>query len=182
MQQSILALGALLIIMMTAINHQRSTIILQETAYLRELENAAADLAEMRLEMILNLTTFDEDTTPAVNFTTLPADVTGLSSTFGPDESSEIGPVLSENHVGTFDDLDDFHNYQQTFWHTIGADSFLFLIDYQVQYVDPTNGGMSTSRTFAKELITTVTSQDSVGMRVARVSFSKTASIHDFLN
>ena len=59
MQQTILALGALMIIMMTALNHQRSIIMIQEVSYAREMESAALDLAKLKIEEKLIETEFD---------------------------------------------------------------------------------------------------------------------------
>ena len=178
MQQSILALGALLIIMMTAINHQRSTLLVQEASYIREMENAAADLAEMRIESILNLASFDEST--AGGITSLPGNTNSLSNTLGP-ESGEAGPSDSQNTLGTFDDIDDFHGFQQSYWHTLGADSFRFVISYSVQYVNPSTGAAAGAPSFAKELSANVVSLEQIGPRSAQVTFSKLASISDDL-
>ena len=178
MQQSILALGALLIIMMTAINHQRSNFLIQEASYVRELESAAADLAKMRLETILNQVAFDEN---SVGITTLPGAPTGMSVGLGP-EGGETGPGPSDPGVGTFDDVDDFNNYQQLYNHGISADTFRFQIDFTVRYVDPLNPGSTPAGpTFAKEITALVVSRDSIGTRGARVMFSKTTTIADDL-
>lgn len=181
MQQTILALGALLIIMMTAINHQRSTFLIQEASYVREIESAAEDLAKKRLETLLNTRRFDEST-PA-SFTSLPSNTNGMTAagSLGP-EGGESGPVnpLDED-FGTFDDVDDVNNFQHTVWHTISADTFRFQVSYQVQYLDATNNP-SANATFAKEITAFVVSQDTIGARVARFSTSKTAMIADNMN
>ena len=178
MQQSILALGALLIVMMTAINHQRSTFLIQEVSYVREVESAAADLAEARLESILNQAVFDENT---VGMTTLPSDASGMTATLG-NEAGEVGPGPSDESIGLFNDIDDFHLYTQTFRHGISSDTFNFQINYSVRYVDPTNPDVAAGGpTFAKEITALVVSQDTIGSRIARVNFSKTATIADGL-
>ncbi len=180
MQQTILALGALLIIMMTAINHQRSTFLIQQNAFVREIESAAEDVVKKRLETLLNSEAFDESTTGGI--VSLPSNTAGLaaSGSLGPD-AGETGPTQPlDQGFGSFDDVDDVHNYQHVVWHTISADTFRFQITYSVQYLDPSNNP-SLVPTFAKEISATAVSQDSVGTRVARFTTSRTAMIADKL-
>lgn len=178
MQQTILALGALLIIMMTAINHQRSTFLIQKNAYVREIESAAEDVVKKRLEILLNSRSFDESTTGGI--ISLPSNTSGLTAagSLG-NEAGEVGPTLPlDEDFGTFNDVDDVHNYQHTVWHVISTDTFRFQLSYSVQYLDASNNP-SMSPTFAKEISATAVSQDTVGAHVAQFTASRTAMIAD---
>lgn len=168
MQQTILALGALMIIMITAISHQRSAIMIQEMAYVRELENAALDVAKIRTESLLNQTTFDE---LWIGEAHLPNSTTLLTTTasFGPDPGDTA-----------FDDIDDAHNFTERYTHSIGDDTYDFLINYAVAYVD-SMGNATYDRTFAKQITANVASVDTIGVRVAKANYSKTTIISEDL-
>lgn len=170
MQQTILALGALMIIMITALNHQKSVIMIQEISYIREIETAALDVAKFRIESILNDTVFDET---RLGETTLPTDATTLTSTasFG----LEPGETVRN-------DLDDYHNFTETgVQHTIGDNTYRFDISYSVAYVNSTTGDTTSTQTFAKIIMADVVSNDTVGTRVARATWSKTTIVSDDL-
>lgn len=169
MQQTILALGALMIIMVTALNHQRSILMIQEVSYVREMEGAALDLAKKKTEEKLIETEFDEQWLGSTVFPSGPNLLTPTNS-FGPDGEA----------VGTYDDIDDYHNFSElNELHSIGADTFRFNVNYQVSYIDIVTGDTTSAQTFAKQLTTNVVSVDSVGNRVARVFYSKTTIISE---
>ena len=167
MQQTILAIGALMIIMITALNHQRSIIVIQEASYLREMENAALDLAKLKIEEKLIETQFDEQWLGNAVFPQNPSILTPTSN-FGLDGTE------------TPDDVDDFHGLTEFDWpHSIGADTFRFNISYSVSYIDTATGKVTTAQTYAKQLTANVVSVDSLGLRNAVASFSKTTIISE---
>ena len=171
MQQTILALGALMIIMTTAINFQRSIIMIQEVTYVREMESAALDISKFRIETIFNDTGFDENWNSE---TVLPSS-TGVMT-----PSSNFGPDAGEATMADFDDVDDFHGFTElNVLHAIGQDTFRFNIDYFVSYIDPISGDTTSASTYAKQLTASVVSADSIGARVARAIFSQTTIVSE---
>jgi len=170
MQQTILAIGALLIIMTTAMLYQRSNMLTQELAYIRQIEVAAEDAARTKLEGLATLA-FDETVvgSPGVvpDLNTLTA-----SASFGLD-SGESYPLI-------IDDVDDYHGIKDTIWHSVSAnaDSFSFVVDYTVKYLT-TDNVVSAAQTTQKELIVDIESLDKIGTRQVKGIFSKLASIDD---
>ena len=165
MQETIIALGALMIITLIAVNQQRNSIILQEKVYLREMENMVSDLGKKRLEEILNQTAFDES---RVGVTSLDTDVSTLT------ESGSLGPEPGENKVALYDDVDDYHGYQETISHNISADTLSMIVNYSVRYVEPSNPSItSLTPTLSKELRISVQSRDSISYRPAQFTISK---------
>ena len=98
MHQTMLAMGALLILVTLTLNQQRAAFLVQKNAYLRELESAAADHARMRLHEITEMD-FDE---ARVGMTTLNTNTNDLTP------SLNLGPDPGETPAN-FDDIDDFH-------------------------------------------------------------------------
>lgn len=161
MQQTILAIGALLIIMTTAMLYQRSNMLSQELAYIRQIEIAAEDAAKMRLEGLATLA-FDEG---LVGTTGLPApgDYSLLTSPldFGLD-GGEVTP----------DDLDDYHGRLDTISHVVSTDSFWFAISYSVRYLT-TTGDSTLSPTELKELTANIQSLTPIGNRTVNGNFTR---------
>ena len=170
MQETILALGALMIIMLIAINQQRSTIHIHEQAYVREISQARDDFAISMLEGLINEKNFDE---AAITLTGIPTDPNTMSSVLGPDDLSEVND-------STFDDIDDFHAYRDTFLHVISADTFFFDVTFNVTYLTGTNT-VSSVRTFTKEITATVDPLANFGKygNSLRGQFSKTMVVAD---
>lgn len=159
MQQTILAIGALLIIMTTAMLYQRSSMLTHELAYIRQIEIAAEDAARMRLEGLSTLA-YDEST---VGATTTPTDLSILTpaASFGP-EFTDVIP----------NDVDDYHGFTDTLLHVVSQDTFPFIIAYSVQYVDVITKNPTTSPTEAKELTANITSLTPIGSRQVNGVFS----------
>ncbi len=158
MQQTLMTLGALMIITMISVSQQRSNYLVVEGIYVREQESAAYDYATMRLEHITSKLTYDESMSDGET----DPDLSLMSDTtiFGP-ETGEINP-------DDYDDIDDYHGYTETVSHVLSADTFWFDVSYSVRYVNPANPSQPTgSPTFAKELTVDVVSRDTIGMRVA---------------
>ncbi len=172
-QQSILALGALLILITVSLNQQRSTYLVHQSAYLREMESAASDLAKLRIHQITEGFAYDEARVGMSVLDTAVGDLTPPAS-LGPDAGE--GPV-------SFDDIDDFNGHVDTLTHTLSNETYLFEATYTVRYVDPvTADTTSLTRALAKQVIADVVSLDKVGHSAARVSFKKTVAITDFDN
>ena len=173
MQQSILALGALMIITMLSVQQQRSSFMVLEGMFLRELENAAADYAKKRTEEILDSVSFDES---RVSSSELDTDVATLTAAAG------FGPDVNEDDVASYDDLDDYHTYQETVTHVLSADTFRFNVSYDVRYVNPDNpSSTALTPTLAKEFSILVLSTDSIGTQAAQYRMSKTVVVSDLL-
>ncbi len=165
MQQTILTLGALMIITMTSVNQQRSNFMIMESTYLREFESAAYDYANKRIESITNSYAYDEsvagDPDAEVDLATLTA-----AASFGKD--------AGEADEDSFDDLDDFHDLEEEIRHGLSADSFNSVVTYTIRYVDPSNpSAVSASASMAKEITVNVASADTIGVKVAKYSKSK---------
>ena len=164
MQESIIALGALAIITLIAVNQQRNNMLAREQAYLLQMETIAADLGKKRLEEISSRTAFDET---RVGATSLDIDVNTLTT------AGNLGPETGESDPSTFDDFDDYHGYRETVRHSIENDTLGFVVSYAVRYINPANPTKaSSSRTLTKELTVRVLSQDSLGSRAAQFSAS----------
>jgi hypothetical protein len=172
MQQTILALGALMIIMITALNHQRSVLMIQEASYAREMESAALDIAKLKIEEKLIQTEFDDRWTTQTVF---PSSATELTP------AASLGPDPGETPA-TYNDIDDYHNFTETnVLHSIGADTFRFNITYTVKYVDLATNDTTSTQTYIKKITAKVVSVDSVGARVARAVFDKNTDISEDL-
>ena len=126
MHQTMLAMGALLILVTLTLNQQRAAFLVQKNAYLRELESAAADHARMRLHEITEMD-FDE---ARVGMTTLNTNTNDLTP------SLNLGPDPGETPAN-FDDIDDFHNLVDTTSRTLNDELFTFRSTYTVRYVEP---------------------------------------------
>ncbi|MBX2820500.1 MAG: hypothetical protein KTR29_12485 [Rhodothermaceae bacterium] len=172
MQQTILAIGALLIIMTTAMLYQRSNMLTQELAYIRQIEIAAEDAARTKLEGLATLA-FDESIVVSSSIEPDPNTFTAAAS-FGLD--------AGESYPSIVDDVDDYHGIKDTIWQSISvnADSFRFVVDYSVQYIT-TTGIVTTTPTNQKELIVEIESLDRIGTRQVKGTFTKLTSVNDNL-
>ena len=172
MQQTMLAVGALLIVITLTLNQQRSIFLVQQNAYLRELESVASDFAKKQLHDVTESVAFDEARLGMAALLTATSDLTNQAS-FGPD-AGEVWP---------FDDVDDYHAYVDTTTHVINQESYQLRSSYSVQYVDPVTAVAAAPgvKTLAKEVTINVETLDSIGAAVARISFQKVVVISDYL-
>lgn len=144
-----------------------------EGIYVKEIENAAADYAKKRTEQIINSVAFDES---RLGSTDLDVDTGTLTSIIS------LGPESGENDVADYDDLDDYHEFEEDVVHVLSADSFRFNVSFEVNYINPASPSASpTSPTLAKEFSILVLSQDSLGGRAAQFAMSKTILVSDNL-
>ena len=171
MQETILALGALMIIMLIAVNQQRSTIQFHEQVYVREISQARDDFAIGLLEGITNQKRFDENT---IALTEIPTDPSILSDILGTDTSENA------DSLNTFDDIDDFNAYRDTFLHVISADTFMFDVTFSVNYITEFDS-VTVSKTFAKEIIADVSPLNNLGNYASALKgrFSKTKGVFE---
>ena len=172
--QTMLAMGALLILSTLSINQQRSIFYLQQDVYVRELESVAADWAKIRIHEIIEGNAFDEN---RLSMTVLDPDTDDLTL------PASLGKDLNENAVGDYDDIDDYDGLVEDFIHTFSNETFGLRATYTVRYVDPlTADTTSSTRTLAKQIIADVVSTDSIGTATARVVFKKTVALSDYVN
>ena len=173
MQQTILGLGALMIITMLSVQQQKASMMNLEGIYIKEMESAAIDYARMRTEQIVNSVAFDES---RVGSTELDIDTQSLTAVAG------MGKDSGESDEPDFDDLDDFHEFEEEVIHVLSADSFRFNVSYEVQYINPLSPSSApVSPTLAKEFSISVVAADSIGSKVAQYAMSKTILVTDNL-
>ncbi|MFH5831261.1 hypothetical protein ACG2F4_06205 [Halalkalibaculum sp. DA3122] len=109
-----------------------------------ELEQEVVAVAQNIIEESRSVA-FDEMTVDGIPPIQTPDDFTG-SSNFGTKRSDETGETLSDRR--TFDDLDDFHGWKDTF--TIeGVD---YELSARVRYADPATFDSTTTRTNFKRI------------------------------
>ena len=147
MQQTILALAALLAFSIYMLTRHSVESEFERVAITAEMELAATDIATQRLSMVL-ANAFDE------------ADIgrEGTRSTI--DGLSTIGtPDTGEPAEWAFDDVDDYHTITRSVQRPWQGGDLLFTDSVSVRYVDPANpdsiltaGTLST----AKEITVTV--------------------------
>lgn len=172
--QTMLAMGALLILSTLSINQQKSIFLLQQGAHVRELESAAADWAKVRLHQIADGEAFDETRLSMTVLDTGTGDLTAPAA---------LGADAGESVVGDFDDIDDYDGFVEDVTHTLSNETYALRATYTVRYVDPlTADTSSAARTLAKQIIADVVSRDSVGYATAQVTFKKTVTISDYVN
>lgn len=172
MQQTMLAMGALLILVTLSMNQQRSAFLVQKNAYLREMESAAADFAKIRLHEITQAD-FDE---ARVNMTILDTGVSDLTL------ATNFGTDPGEVNIADFDDLDDFAGYVDTTTHQLNLENFEIRSEFSVRYVQASDGKEASSPTLAKEVQIEATVLDRIGQAQAVVRLQKMVVITDYLN
>lgn len=173
MQQTILGLGALMIITMLSVQQQKASMYTLEGIYVKEIENAAADYAKKRTEEIVNSVAFDES---RLGSSDLDVDTGTLTSIIS------LGPDSGENDQADYDDLDDYHDLEEDIIHILSADTFRFNVTYEVNYINPASPSSTPlSPTLAKEFSILVVSQDAIGGRAAQFAMSKTILVSDNL-
>ncbi|NNF59531.1 MAG: hypothetical protein HKN04_14945 [Rhodothermaceae bacterium] len=145
MQQTILALAAILAFSMFALNQHRATADVEHTANVSELELAATDVARQRLLEIAGFAFDDAD----VGRSGLRTDETGLT----PAANFGLGGDAGEDASSLPDDLDDFHGITDSVavnWH--GTDVQV-LVASSVRYVQmDAPDRAAASATLAKEI------------------------------
>lgn len=156
---------------MLSVQQQRISMNTLEEIYLKEIESAAADYGRKRVQQIINTSAFDES---RLGSSDLDVNTQSLTSV------GAMGPDSGENDAADFDDLDDYHEFEEDIVHVLSADSFRFNVSYEVKYINPSSPSSSPGTpTLAKELSIMVLSQDSIGTRAAQYTMSKTILVSD---
>ncbi len=145
MQQTLLALCAVAVFSIYALNSTRDEAAMEVRSVTSEGEHAAESVARDRLAFAERLA-FDEQ------------DIGRLSGVRINPPTSAIGPEVDETTAALFDDLDDLHRLAETRTADAvgGAGTLLFDVTYAVRYVVPASLASSAVPTLAKEVTVTV--------------------------
>ncbi len=145
MQQTMLALCAVAVFSIYALNSTRDEAAMEMRAVTSEGERAAESVARDRLAMFERLA-FDEQ------------DIGRTSGVRITPPTSLAGPDDGETDMASFDDLDDLNRFaeQRAADAVGGAGTLLFDVTYAVRYVVPASLAVSAVPTLAKEVTVTV--------------------------
>lgn len=151
MQQTILALLALMIAALFSYNQDRSLIRLREAMIDTEMEVMASGVALQVMEYI-GRKAFDDETTDGERVTTVAA-LTGAAGFGVSGKCDVVAPIQTVTPYSECDDIDDFHqmaSIQVPF--ILKADTMYFSVSADVKYVDA-NGNESMTPTFDKQVV-----------------------------
>lgn len=151
MQQTILALAAILIFSLYALSRHEADASRERFAITAEVETAAVGIARERLHAI-TVRSFDE------------ADVGrdgARTSTSGLTATTSFGPDPGETSESMWDDVDDFHRDARPDTVQWNGRDLVFRDSVSVRYVVPATAATSTSQTLAKEITVVVTAAPS---------------------
>ena len=143
MQQTILALAAILAFAYLALGRQRHDNDVERRAIGVEAELAATDLAQAQMSAMERLA-FDEDDTGRTGIRTVPS-------------AAPLGPDADETDTAAYDDVDDWHGHTSIVEVPVGQGAFRYRLRVRVRYVrdrDPSQG--SGNATLTKELFVRV--------------------------
>ena len=141
MSQTILALAAILIFSLFALNRHEADAGRERIAITAEVETAAAGIARARLQEIARRH-FDEADIDRKNVRTHENGLTPAHR-FGPDGE------LTED---AYNDVDDFHGATRPQTATWNGQSIRFNDEVTVRYIDPSNPSANPSSSLAKEV------------------------------
>ncbi len=145
MQQTLLAVAAILAFSFFALNQHRANASVERGALGNEIELAATDLARAQL-VDITARAYDEADVGVSGFRKT---TDGLSTVLGPD--------AGEDDVAFYDDVDDFHGRIWTATATWDGQPMQFRLGVVVRYVVPANPEQTAgSPTLAKEVSVTV--------------------------
>lgn len=122
MQQTLLALSALLVFSIYALGRHRSDNDVERRAVGAEVELAATDVATGRLAAVERLAFDNDDVERAGVRMTLP--------------TSGLGPDADEPTRDAYDDVDDWDGARDTVSVAVGTGSLQFAVAVEVDYVD----------------------------------------------
>lgn len=151
MQQTILALAAVLIFSVYALSRHEADAGSERVTITAEVETAAARLARQRLHEVLRRA-YDE------------ADVgrEGVrAQTMGLTPSGSFGPDAGESSEASYDDVDDFHGAAQNVSAARNGSTMGFRDSVSVRYFEPTNPSATPTVALAKEVTVFVTADPS---------------------
>jgi hypothetical protein len=147
MQQTILALAAVLTFSLYALSRHQTDAGHERLAITAEVETAAVGIARERMHEV-TLREYDE------------ADIGregARRTTAGLTATSSFGTDSGETTEATFDDLDDFHQVARPRTVQRNGRDLVFRDSVSVRYVVPETAAASTNATLAKEITVTVT-------------------------
>lgn len=145
MQQTLLALCAVAVFSIYALNSTRDEAAMEMRAVTSEGEHAAEAVARERLAFAERLAFDEQDIGRTAGIRIAPP-------------TSVLGPDADETTAALFDDLDDLHGLTETRTADAvgGAGTLLFDVSYAVRYVVPSSLADSAVPTLAKEVSVTV--------------------------
>jgi hypothetical protein len=154
MQQTLLALLALIITVLLSYNQERSMMHARTAMIDAEMEVMASGVALQVLEFIGH-SAFDEQTTNDAKVT-LTSELTGGGS-FGSSGRCDVSaPIETTYPYALCDDIDDFHEMvMESVPFILQSDTVFFDVTAKVQYVDA-DGKVATGATFNKKVVVTV--------------------------
>lgn len=157
MQQTLLALCAVAIFSIYALNSTRDEAAMDRRSVTSEMEKAAEAVARARLAEIERRSAFDEQ------------DVGRVGGVRLAPPTSPIGPDTTEATADLFDDLDDYHGFVdvRTADAVGGPGLVSFDVSVRVRYVAPSGGTLQPSSvpTLAKEVTVRAVESDSANVR-----------------
>lgn len=122
MQQTLLALAAILVFSLYALGRHRTDNDVDRRAIGVEVELAATDAAQARMA-VLEALAFDEED----------VERTGVRRT---PPTSGLGPDAGETTTLAYDDIDDWHGHVDTVSVAVGVDALRFIVTTEVSFVD----------------------------------------------
>jgi hypothetical protein len=135
MQQTLLAMLALMIVSVLSFNQKRAQLYAQQGAVRAEIEEMAMSVAQRSMEVV-SARAFDETTTERASG--LPVDLSALTG--GPACEEGAGSTCDCQAFGgtrTCDDIDDFHNMEPaTMSFALPSGEVDFTVTVRVRYVD----------------------------------------------
>lgn len=153
MQQTLLALCAVLVFSLYALNRHRADAHHERDAVGGEVELAAAERARALLARASALPYDEADVPDGADAARVRTDTAGLARTLGPEHG--------ETNPGAYDDVDDWHGHAGTERATWGSSNAVaFRSAVRVRYVRPLDpADTSAVPTLAKEVIVTLREQ-----------------------
>ncbi len=143
MQQTILALAAILIFSLYTLSRHEADAGNERISITSEVQRAATGLARARLHEVARRA-FDEADVGRDGF---------RSSTSTLTPRSAFGADLGETDESSYDDLDDFHGQpSRPVTATRNGQTLAFRDSVSVRYLDPANPASSPERSLAKEI------------------------------
>ncbi|HYE95416.1 MAG TPA: hypothetical protein VD962_04355 [Rubricoccaceae bacterium] len=154
MQQTLLAVVALLVFGTVALTMHQNNATAEHRAVAGDVDMAASDIASAYLIRALGRAYDEADTDSAAG---LRITTVGLTTELGP----EAGETLAD-----FDDIDDFHGLATTDAISFEGTALPFDVSVAVRYVDPADPTRTSAvPTLAKEVIVTAVERDAAGNR-----------------
>lgn len=174
MQQTILALLALMIATLFSYNQERSMLHMRETMIDTEMEVMASGVALQVMEYI-GRKAFDDQTTDGERVATA-AELTSASGFGVSGKCDVVAPIQTVSPYSDCDDLDDYdHMALERVPFVLKTDTVYFDVTAEVKYVE-SDGSESFSPTFDKQVTVYVRNDGDKQYMQAPVMLSRTFS------